>query len=241
MRHVWYVCVCAAESCQRPACCIQQRCGCTRGARGVHYGQDFFFCCPENRPWFPGTMQLMRVSPRKIRLWHHGFLKHTAEPTLSPTIIKPQWISTVDWNWERGRISFNGLDTLKHFLKTKYIYTCALKGHFTPQKQRFSSRLSYCLSIEIVLLPVAKFARDVCLLSTIMEQMARGAKSAKKGTFEQASRGASFQKSRPCKTRWSTDPLLRISYRNYFLFLPRWRKACVHSQTRGSRSWQRGM
>lgn len=70
-----------------------------------------FFCCPENRPWFPGTMQLMRVSPRKIRLWHHGFLKHTAEPTLSPAIIKPQWISTVDWNWERGRISSNGLDT----------------------------------------------------------------------------------------------------------------------------------
>lgn len=72
---------------------------------GDHILGRFFFCCPENRPWFPGTMQLMRVSPRKIRLWHHGFLKHTAEPTLSPAIIKPQWISTVDWNWERGRIS----------------------------------------------------------------------------------------------------------------------------------------
>lgn len=70
-----------------------------------HFGQDLFFCCPENRPWFPGTMQLIRLSPRKIRLWHHGFLKHKAEPTLSPAIIKPQWISTVDWNWERGRIS----------------------------------------------------------------------------------------------------------------------------------------
>lgn len=46
-------------------------------------GRIFFFFCPENRPWFPGTMQLMRASPRKIRLWHHGFLKHTAEPTLS--------------------------------------------------------------------------------------------------------------------------------------------------------------
>lgn len=93
------------ELCQRPACCIQQRCGCKSGGDRILGRIFFFFCCPENRPWFPGTMQLMRVSPRKIRLWHHGFLKHTAEPTLSPAIIKPQWISTVDWNWERGRIS----------------------------------------------------------------------------------------------------------------------------------------
>lgn len=92
MHHAW---ICA---CQRPACCFQQRCG----WGGPHFGQDFFFFfCPENRPWFPGTMQLMRVSPRKIRLWHHGFLKHAAEPTLSLAIIKPQWISTVDWNWEK--------------------------------------------------------------------------------------------------------------------------------------------
>lgn len=107
-----------------------------RGGRGGRImGRIFFFCCPENRPWFPGTMQLMRVSPRKIRLWHHGFLKHTAEPTLSPTIIKPQWISTVDWNWERGRISFNGLDTLKHLKIYIYIYMCT-KGTFHTSKTK---------------------------------------------------------------------------------------------------------
>lgn len=101
-----HLCVCL-ELCQRPACCIQQRCGCRRGGES-HFGQDFFFFffCPENRPWFPGTMQLMRASPRKIRLWHHGFLKHTAEPTLSPAIIKSQWISTVDWNWEKENLQF---------------------------------------------------------------------------------------------------------------------------------------
>lgn len=77
-----HLCVCL-ELCQRPACCIQQRCGCRRGGIAFWAGFFFFFFCPENRPWFPGTMQLMRASPRKIRLWHHGFLKHTAEPTLS--------------------------------------------------------------------------------------------------------------------------------------------------------------
>lgn len=101
-----HLCVCL-ELCQRPACCIQQRCGCRRGGDRI-LGRIFFFFffCPENRPWFPGTMQLMRASPRKIRLWHHGFLKHTAEPTLSPAIIKSQWISTVDWNWEKENLQF---------------------------------------------------------------------------------------------------------------------------------------
>lgn len=104
----WYLCVCAAETRVVPEAGVLHSAEMRVQKWGrPHFGQDFFFffCCPENRPWFPGTMQLMRVSPRKIRLWHHGFLKHTAEPTLSPAIIKPQWISTVDWNWERGRIS----------------------------------------------------------------------------------------------------------------------------------------
>lgn len=57
--------------------CSRQSCGC----KGLRLGRPL--CCPENRPWFPGTMQLMRGSPRKIWVWHHGFLKHTAEPTLS--------------------------------------------------------------------------------------------------------------------------------------------------------------
>lgn len=100
-----HLCVCL-ELCQRPACCIQQRCGCRRGGDRILGRIFFFFFCPENRPWFPGTMQLMRASPRKIRLWHHGFLKHTAEPTLSPAIIKSQWISTVDWNWEKENLQF---------------------------------------------------------------------------------------------------------------------------------------
>lgn len=110
------VCLCCRDStCARGRRAAFSRDAGAKGGRwGPHFGQDFF-CCPENRPWFPGTMQLMRVSPRKIRLWHHGFLKHTAEPTLSPAIIKPQWISTVDWNWERGRISSNGLDPFFFF------------------------------------------------------------------------------------------------------------------------------
>lgn len=36
-----HLCVCL-ELCQRPACCIQQRCGCRRGGES-HFGQDFFF------------------------------------------------------------------------------------------------------------------------------------------------------------------------------------------------------
>lgn len=52
-----------------------------QGWRGQWGPRDL--CCPENRPWFPGTMQLMRNSPRKICVWHHGFLKLAAEPTLS--------------------------------------------------------------------------------------------------------------------------------------------------------------
>jgi len=112
MLHAWClisVCYCWGDL----SCARGQRAAFSRdvGAKeGTTFWAVFFFFCPENRPWFPGTMQLMRVPPRKIRLWHHGFLKHTAEPTLSPAIIKPQWISTVDWNWERGRISSNGLD-----------------------------------------------------------------------------------------------------------------------------------
>lgn len=61
-------------------------CGCKdgKGVRGGRIlGKVFFAFRQENRPWFPGTMQLMRASPRKIKLWHHGFLKYTAEPTLS--------------------------------------------------------------------------------------------------------------------------------------------------------------
>lgn len=55
------------------------------GLKGDHGGPrwGWLLCCPENRPWFPGTMQLMRNSPRKICVWHHGFLKLAAEPTLS--------------------------------------------------------------------------------------------------------------------------------------------------------------
>ncbi len=56
--------------------------GLKRDNGGPRWG--WLLCCPENRPWFPGTMQLMRNSPRKIWVWHHGFLKLTAEPTLLP-------------------------------------------------------------------------------------------------------------------------------------------------------------
>ncbi len=56
--------------------------GLKRDHGGPRWG--WLLCCPENRPWFPGTMQLMRNSPRKIWVWHHGFLKLAAEPTLSP-------------------------------------------------------------------------------------------------------------------------------------------------------------
>lgn len=56
--------------------------GLKRDHGGPRWG--WLLCCPENRPWFPGTMQLMRNSPRKIWVWHHGFLKLAAEPTLLP-------------------------------------------------------------------------------------------------------------------------------------------------------------
>lgn len=101
MLHI-YVCVLSCARGRRAA--FSRDAGAEEG--GIAFWAGFFFFCPENRPWFPGTMQLMRASPRKIRLWHHGFLKHTAEPTLSPAIIKSQWISTVDWNWEKENLQF---------------------------------------------------------------------------------------------------------------------------------------
>lgn len=61
---------------------VQGQWGLKRDHGGPRWG--WLLCCPENRPWFPGTMQLMRNSPRKIWVWHHGFLKLAAEPTLLP-------------------------------------------------------------------------------------------------------------------------------------------------------------
>lgn len=91
------------SACQRPTCCFSAETRVHKRGQPQFGHWDFFFFWRKNRPWFPGTMQLMRGSPRKIRLWHHGFLKHAAEPTLCPAIIKPQWISTVGWKGARRR------------------------------------------------------------------------------------------------------------------------------------------
>lgn len=73
--------------------------GLKRDHGGPRWG--WLLCCPENRPWFPGTMQLMRNSPRKICVWHHGFLKLAAEPTLSCHNQLP--VNFHCWRRERSR------------------------------------------------------------------------------------------------------------------------------------------
>lgn len=82
---VLFVRVCVVGRCQRPVGRVQKNTvESRRWGRPPHHFFSFNsrgLGCPENRPWFPGTMQLMRMSPRKIRLWHHGFLKCAAEPT----------------------------------------------------------------------------------------------------------------------------------------------------------------